>query len=152
MEKKKNGTASQSPTNVNAQLIGGFRIWSIRRLLAVTAASIAIIVANSNACLAGQQLEQNGQTETSVVVKTEQPANQTLNSKSDLSNYSLLIAAAVLLPATILLTYSLVTRGKTGTGWKAICITSVVATFLARVALSIFYEITSENSIQDWDS
>ncbi len=152
MEKKKNGTTSQSPTNVNAQLIGGFRIWSIRRLLAVTAASIAIIVANSNACLAGQQLEQNGLMESSVVVKTEQPANQTLNSKSDLSNYSLLIAAAVLLPATILLTYSLVTRGKTGTGWKAICITSVVATFLARVALSIFYEITSENSIQDWDS
>ena len=152
MEKKKNGTTSQSPTNVNAQLIGGFRIWSIRRLLAVTAASIAIIVANSNACLAGQQLEQNGLMESSVVVKTEQPANQTLNSKSDLSNYSLLITTAVLLPAIILLTYSLVMRGKTGTGWKTICITSVVATFLARVALSIFYEITSENSIQDWDS
>jgi len=152
MEKKKNGYVSPPPTNVNAQLIGGFRFWSIRRLLAVTAASIAIILVNSNACLAGQQLEQVGQPESSVVVKTEQPANQSLNPEFDLSSYSLLIAAAVLLPATILLTYSLVLHGKTGTGWKTICSTSVVATFLARVALSIFYEITSENSIQDWDS
>ena len=152
MEKKKNEIELRNPAGINARLIGGFRLWSIRKLLAVIAASIAIIVINSTACLAGHPLENNGQLSSSVVIKTDQPAHQPSNTKLDLSDCSLLLASAVVLPATILLIYSLVTRGKIGTGWKAVCLATVVATFMARIALSLFYEITSENSIQDWDS
>jgi len=152
MEKKKNEIELRNQAGINARLIGGFRLWSIRKILAVIAASIAIIVINSTACLAGHPLENNGQPSSSVVIKTDQPAHQPSNTKLDLSDCSLLLASAVVLPATILLIYSLVTRGKIGTGWKAVCLATVVATFMARIALSLFYEITSENSIQDWDS
>ena len=152
MEKKKNGIELQNHASNNVRLIGGFRLWSIRRLLAMIAASAAIIVIISTACLAGNPVEKNSQPATSIVIKTNQPTPQPSNTKFDLTACSSLLVTTALLPATILLIYSLMTRGKIGTGWKAICLASVVATFMARIAISIFCEITSENSIQDWDS
>ena len=152
MEKKKNRIELQNPTIVNAHLIGGFRLWSLRKLVAIVAASAAIIVINSTACLAGQPIEKNAQQGPSIVIKMDQTTPPSSNTKFELTDYSFLIATAVLLPATILLAYSLLMRGKIGTGWKAICLTIAVATFMARIAISIFCEITSENGIQDWDS
>tara|TARA_B110000495_G_scaffold198819_1_gene211224 strand:- start:2138 stop:2596 length:459 start_codon:yes stop_codon:yes gene_type:complete len=151
MEKKNNGIEPQNPTNANSRLIGGFRLRSLRKLIAIVAASTAIIVINSSACFAAQSIEKNTQPASSVVVKIDQTAHPVPNSKFDLSDYSFFIATAVLIPATVLLIYSLLTRGKIGTGWKAICLAAMVATLLSRLAISIFCEITSANGIQDWD-
>jgi len=108
-------------------------------------------VINSSACFAAQSIEKNPQPASSVVAKIDQAAHPVPNSKFDLSDYSFFIATAVLIPATVLLIYSLLTRGKIGTGWKAICLAAMVATLLSRLAISIFCEITSANGIQDWD-
>jgi branched-subunit amino acid ABC-type transport system permease component len=151
MEKKNNRIEPQNPTNANSHLIGGFRLPSVREFIAIVAASTAIIVINSSACFGAQPIEKNIQPTSSVVVKTDQAVHTSLNSKFDLSEYSFFIATAVLIPATVLLIYSLLTRGKIGTGWKAICHAAMVATLLSRLVISIFCEITSANGIQDWD-
>ena len=151
MEKKNNRIELQNPTNANSHLIGGFRLPSVREFIAIVAASTAIIVINSSACFGAQPIEKNIQPTSSVVVKTDQAVHTSLNSKFDLSEYSFFIATAVLIPATVLLIYSLLTRGKIGTGWKVVCLAAMMATLLSRLAISIFCEITSANCIQDWD-
>lgn len=151
MKKNKNEFELPNPTGVNAQLNGTFRLWTLRKLTAVVAASAAIIMTNSMACLACPPIEKNAQTPSSIVIKTDQDTHQPSNTKFDLTDYSFMIATAVLLPSTILLTYSLMTRGKFGTGWKAVCLSAAAATFVAQITILIFCEMTKENGVQDWD-
>lgn len=152
MKKKKNKIELPNQASKYVRLMGGFRLGSIRKLMAIIVASMAIIVINSTVCLAGNSFDKSALPATSIVIKTDQLAPQLSNTKFDLTDCSELLVTAALLPASILLIYSLMTRGKIGTGWKAICLASAIAAFMARIAISIFCEITSENSIQDWDS
>ena len=62
-----------------------------------------------------------------------------------------MIATAALLPLAIMLSYSLMTQGKFGTGWKAVCLTAAAVTFVTEIAILIFCEIAKENGVQDWD-
>ena len=151
MKETKNEFELPKTTGINAQLRVTSRLWTLRKLIALVAASAAIIMTNSMTCLACLPIEKNAQTLSSIVIKTEQVTHQTSNKKFDLTDYSFMIATAVLLPPTILLTYSLMTRGKFGAGWKTVCLSAAVATFVAQIAILIFCEITKENGVQDWD-
>jgi hypothetical protein len=151
MKKKENEFELAKPIKVNAQLSDTFRMWTFRKLTVFVAASAAIIATNSTAGLACPPIEKNAQTLSSIVKKTDQATPPRSNTKFNLTDYSFMIATAALLPLAIMLSYSLMTRGKFGTGWKAVCLTAAAVTFVTEIAILIFCEIAKENGVQDWD-
>lgn len=62
------------------------------------------------------------------------------------------IAAATAALVTItLITHSLLTSGKQGWGWATLCVLAGTLMIIVRLAVSLFREISSANSIADWD-
>ena len=59
---------------------------------------------------------------------------------------------AVSLIGFTLLSYSLITAGKRGWGWLVLCFAGGVILIFARLGVSLFNEISSPNSVQDWDN
>lgn len=60
------------------------------------------------------------------------------------------VAASIV--GIVLMAYNLLTFGKNGWGWTTVCMVGAVFLIFARLGVSLFREVSSANSIQDWDS
>ena len=59
---------------------------------------------------------------------------------------------AITIITIVMLAYSVLSSGKQGWGWVTLCIVASIIMVLARLGIALFREISSANSIQDWDS
>ncbi|MEM9943091.1 MAG: hypothetical protein AAF939_16120 [Planctomycetota bacterium] len=57
----------------------------------------------------------------------------------------------VAIAVVVWLTQNIISTGKKGLGWWSLVMLAAFAWFIARAAGSVFTEISSSNSIQDWD-
>lgn len=67
------------------------------------------------------------------------------------TNSGITIIATTLFTVAII-SYSLFTSGKRGWGWSMICVSAGIILIFARFGISLFNEIASPNSVQDWDN
>ncbi len=76
----------------------------------------------------------------------------TVVANSMISTSSAIAMAAAPLIVFTLISYSLLSSGKRGWGWTTLTLAAGVILMFARLGISLFNEISSPNSIQDWDS
>jgi hypothetical protein len=89
-------------------------------------------------------------------VDSDAMPNETSLNSTDQGSFLLsstgIIVTIVSMVAVGTMGYSLASAGKRGWGWVAVCLVGSLLALIVKLAVSMFQEISTENSVADWDS